>query len=585
MRRQSHCGRCSGKKAQRSGSSSRNLEKAVLIDVDLDSPNDGFDNVIIIDAPETSNKELSGSRKFKGGKRSSYQGVISIDDDDTDSEGNPEKNVDTKNHASSSRNDFVPDFMQSPQKVDQSRGFVNPKKNSASKPSKCKTYSEKTSCGKRYGLSPDFESTSSDSSSDCELMEGSGGNLGEQWERAFQRRKYGGSSSRKSGMEDHINVEADRTEQPTEVPVCSSSSVDTDVQKQNLSAFEAGSQGITGDTELNPGTKCPLRESDKKVDNRTDLSPKKADVLSEKDALTKDPSPNFNEQKSYKHVYDGGSSFGCSKQSFEGSSSCSTIHNDDTGNPFKCRDQNIKRGCSDIPTSANIHSDVSATSLQKNVPSVSSVAQSNENQLQQSCSIAAEDTLHSMPKSQKCDTSDSLGGDATPSGQRDVITDREKLKETDEFKRAVEEEWASRQRELKLQAEEAQRLRKRKKAESMRLLDMEKRQKQRVEEMRETQKKVEANMSVKEQHRTVVRKELSKLELSCKDMASLLRGLGIQVDGGFRPLSNQVRSAYKQALLRFHPDRASTTDIRQQVEAEEKFKLISRMKEKFLPAT
>jgi len=43
-----------------------------------------------------------------------------------------------------------------------------------------------------------------------------------------------------------------------------------------------------------------------------------------------------------------------------------------------------------------------------------------------------------------------------------------------------------------------------------------------------------------------------------------------------------VHTAYKRALLRFHPDRASKTDIRQQVEAEEKFKLISRMKEKFL---
>jgi DnaJ-class molecular chaperone len=43
-----------------------------------------------------------------------------------------------------------------------------------------------------------------------------------------------------------------------------------------------------------------------------------------------------------------------------------------------------------------------------------------------------------------------------------------------------------------------------------------------------------------------------------------------------------VHAAYKRALLKFHPDRASKTDIRQQVEAEEKFKLISRMKEKLL---
>lgn len=42
-----------------------------------------------------------------------------------------------------------------------------------------------------------------------------------------------------------------------------------------------------------------------------------------------------------------------------------------------------------------------------------------------------------------------------------------------------------------------------------------------------------------------------------------------------------MRLAFKRALLCFHPDRASQSDIRQQVEAEEKFKLINRMKEKF----
>ncbi|KAI0527215.1 hypothetical protein KFK09_002814 [Dendrobium nobile] len=122
--------------------------------------------------------------------------------------------------------------------------------------------------------------------------------------------------------------------------------------------------------------------------------------------------------------------------------------------------------------------------------------------------------------------------DDMPHGYESLIGERERHKETDEYKRAAEEEWASRQRQLQIQAEEAQRLRKRRKAETMRLLDMEKRQKQRLEEIRDLQKKINA--------------------------------------------------AYKQALLRFHPDRASRTDIRQQVEAEEKFKLISRLKEKLL---
>lgn len=47
-------------------------------------------------------------------------------------------------------------------------------------------------------------------------------------------------------------------------------------------------------------------------------------------------------------------------------------------------------------------------------------------------------------------------------------------------------------------------------------------------------------------------------------------------------MAMQVNAAYRRALLKFHPDRTSRTDIRLQVEAEEKFKLISRMKEKFL---
>lgn len=173
--------------------------------------------------------------------------------------------------------------------------------------------------------------------------------------------------------------------------------------------------------------------------------------------------------------------------------------------------------------------------------------------------------------------------DAVPV-ESSIIDQREKLKETDEYKRALEEEWSARQIALKIQAEEAQQLRrlqKRKKAETLRLLDMERRQKQRVEEIRETQKKDEENMNLKEVYRTEVRKGLNELEKTCLDMASLLRGLGIQVGDGPCPLSHEVRAAYKRALLSFHPDRASGSDMRQQVEAEEKFKLISRMKEKF----
>ncbi|KAJ7525609.1 hypothetical protein O6H91_17G058600 [Diphasiastrum complanatum] len=165
--------------------------------------------------------------------------------------------------------------------------------------------------------------------------------------------------------------------------------------------------------------------------------------------------------------------------------------------------------------------------------------------------------------------------------------DRERIKQTVEFKKADEEEWARRQIELERQALEAQRLRKRKRAEADRKLEMENRQKQRLEEIRESQQMEKRNLGLKEQLRGQVRAELERKSLGCIDMASLLRRLGISVDGGAFPTPEQVvNSAYKRALLRFHPDRAVTLalgDPRQQVEAEETFKLMSRMKSSLPP--
>ncbi|XP_021672909.2 uncharacterized protein LOC110659335 isoform X2 [Hevea brasiliensis] len=125
--------------------------------------------------------------------------------------------------------------------------------------------------------------------------------------------------------------------------------------------------------------------------------------------------------------------------------------------------------------------------------------------------------------------------------QNYIIGDREMLKKTEAYKLAQEEEWTSRQRELKSQAEEAQRLRKRRKAETLRLLETERRQKQRVEEVREAQKKDEETLNLKEQLRIEVRRELDKLEANCRDMASLLRGLGINTGGGLYPLSSESK--------------------------------------------
>ncbi|MFS8030184.1 putative Chaperone J-domain superfamily [Helianthus anomalus] len=86
-------------------------------------------------------------------------------------------------------------------------------------------------------------------------------------------------------------------------------------------------------------------------------------------------------------------------------------------------------------------------------------------------------------------------------------------------------------------------------------------------------------------YRIEVQHNLKKLDMTCHDMASLLCCLGILVKSPYTTSHQMscVHAAYKRALLRFHPDRAcSVSDMRQQVEAEEKFKLISRMKEKVI---
>ncbi|GAA0166964.1 hypothetical protein LIER_22004 [Lithospermum erythrorhizon] len=115
---------------------------------------------------------------------------------------------------------------------------------------------------------------------------------------------------------------------------------------------------------------------------------------------------------------------------------------------------------------------------------------------------------------------------------------------------------------------------------------MERRQKQ---ELPETQKKEYSaeQMNLKETISADVRKELSKFEITCHNMALLLQCLGIKV--GSKPKLEVVRlftrnsdfRLSKRALFAFHPDRFSRADVRHQLQAEEKFKLISRMKQKY----
>eukprot|EP00850_Spirogloea_muscicola_P024788 SM001509S01446 [mRNA] locus=s1509:1359:2030:- [translate_table: standard] len=100
--------------------------------------------------------------------------------------------------------------------------------------------------------------------------------------------------------------------------------------------------------------------------------------------------------------------------------------------------------------------------------------------------------------------------------------------------------------------------------------------------MRRTQQEEEGNMERREAVRGAVRAVLDRKVQGCRDMAAVLRRIGIAVDGGTAATAQQVSAAYKQALLRFHPDRAAGAgggaDAQAQVEAEETFKLIVKLK-------
>lgn len=63
-------------------------------------------------------------------------------------------------------------------------------------------------------------------------------------------------------------------------------------------------------------------------------------------------------------------------------------------------------------------------------------------------------------------------------------------------------------------------------------------------------------MNMKEQLRIEIQRGLNNLEKQCSDMASLLRGLGIHVGGGFIPLPNEASCVY---LLFFNSTSFSTS--------------------------
>ncbi|XP_059317138.1 uncharacterized protein LOC132067812 [Lycium ferocissimum] len=612
-------------------------DHVVLIDVETET----FSNVIFIDVPESTPKKVRGKTAAKKDKkRSPLRNIIFIDDDESNENEYPEFGVEDDRH-------FFHDPSPSMRPCSTSRSAKEPLDEIGDdcqfvgenippvKLSKCKrTYSGKAPVQNRYGLTSDTESSSSD---DDDFMEDCSGKLREQWQKASLKRKndnIGQSGVRDTNDASSVGIQpkpAEREEhpacsekevlspKPTHESRCTSGTADVhddgDPQTEN---FEEGYPSRPCEYQQNPfikkhseqGKEGSIPAAGPRLEN-----PVSCRVAEEEPRLSKHQRDVETENGRSQHISaDNGKKCQETAKSYNFRFFKASRHG--TSN-FKGKEDLFSEGFpwwttrprssvehypypvspreSSICRRASSGSRISSKKCvdQENgkwIPDRTSEvsAKHNETQPRNRGSLVEEDLSESVSMSQhKDERHDDVNGqdgeNVKDHVENCITTERERMKETSEYKKALEEELASRQRTLAIQAEEAKKMKqllKRKKAENMRLLEMEKRQKQRVEEMRETQKKDVENMNLKERIRAEVRKELSKLEMTCLDMASVLRGLGINVGDG---TNHEVRVAYKKALLTFHPDRASRSDIRHQVEAEEKFKLISRMKDKYLP--
>lgn len=554
---------CSGKK--------ENFKTVVLIDDDSDP----VDDVEIIDFPEFMSK-LHGYGAPSRDRVHTPQSVISIDDDDDDDDDEESDDAEAPGIVAGGVGEWDSDESSSKRLSPDSMAKRNSihidvddsgvcEKESESEVLKSRKASSANDTGRnRYGLNGSGSESSDSDCSDCELMDR------EQWEKISLKRKrcvfndqpFYDDQPSSSGLPCSSNVYIDvddeyRTEQNA------GGTEDSGPANGKYFKEHQSSSSVKGDSQVdgiyfNLAAENPIKVSDKKVE----WGDSKSSLFESTEEMEKlHGSSDIERGKS------------TSSKDFSSSTQFKNYN-------FCSGDAGVSRVMKEFSVKESNFVNLSQEASERQVSNTGSALKSKSDNL----SEVNSDRATVDEKHVNCDElalKDQDCGLVAFNDNRDIISEREKLKETDEYKQAMEEEWASRQRQLQIQAEEVQRLRKRKKAEK-RLLDMQRRQKERIEEVRETQKKDEEFMNLKEKLRVEIQKGLNQLEMQCHDMTSLLRGLGIHVGGSFIPLPNEVQAAYKRALFKFHPDRASKTDIRAQVEAEEKFKLISRLKEKFL---
>ncbi|KAI3978105.1 hypothetical protein MKX01_032482 [Papaver californicum] len=582
-------GKCRGKEK---------VNSAVIIDVDNSKEHD----FIIVDETECSKKIIQISRVSVERKKSPSSVIISIDDDEDEDDDDVDKLVhcdevggDVLRNAARRKVPGIASDQSLSEEFDTGHhGFTH------ESPFHLNSFKSKPTHSNCYGLYTDSDSSSSESdSSDFEVMEGFSGKIREQWERAASKKK----------IYDHVvNDKSHFKDQACASGSFIDNSGNAAVGKTSEHCYRSNSGNGDGliDSDFVMDSMCETDIKDNKFElpneeaclsNKTNMDDTHVShenyVPVDKDEglstsygrASTGVSCSLEKGRVYDNFYFGKACFQDKEkvsqektelQDIEACGSNSRKLDAAEGNYDKCKTRDEDVYFHVTPCDKSNNGIVCPMEKEKSVPRETNFCNTQTSHISET--FFEEKSSPGNPL--LCNDQE---GETAHDIQNNLIDGREKYKETAEYKRAMEDEWASRQRELQNQAEEAQRLKKRRRAETARLLDMERRQKQRLEEIRQTQKKDVETLNLKEEIRAKIRKELDKVEKLYYDMASLLRYLGIDVRGGHNPMPREVHTAYKQALLKFHPDRASRNDIREQVEAEEKFKLISRLKEKLLP--
>lgn len=101
---------------------------------------------------------------------------------------------------------------------------------------------------------------------------------------------------------------------------------------------------------------------------------------------------------------------------------------------------------------------------------------------------------------------------------------------------------------------------------------------ERVEKFREDRVKSSEDSERAEALRNEFRQEWTA-KVASMNLAETLECFGVTVEGGVHANAKQLRSAYRKALLTFHPDRQSGKELAQRVAAEETFKILSHKME------